>query len=274
MPELPEVETVRRGLEGAVVGATISSVTLRRSNLRTSFPDGFIDILTGRTIVNVARRAKYLLFYLESDLVLLAHLGMTGKFSVIPVLTDEALSPHDHVIFVLNDGRRLIYNDTRRFGLMDICTVSEVQTHKLLAHLGPEPLEDRFTAEYLKKALQKRNGPIKPAIMDQKIVVGVGNIYASEALFLSKISPLRPANGVGREIPLFIASIHEVLGAAIKAGGSTLRDFAHLSGESGYFQHTFQVYGRKGEPCSQCRSPIVAIRQAGRATYYCEKCQK
>jgi formamidopyrimidine-DNA glycosylase len=272
MPELPEVETVRRGLEGALVGATIVETVLRRGNLRTPFPSNFVENLAGCQITSIARRAKYLLFNFDTDVVLIAHLGMTGRFSVVE---DEGgvFLAHDHVVFTLSDGRLLIYNDARRFGLMDICRRSELQTHKLFAHLAPEPLEAEFTVEYLEKALSKRKTPIKPAIMEQKIVVGVGNIYASEALFLSGISPLRPANELGNKIPLLISCIHKVLTDSIAAGGSTISDFAHVSGESGYFQHNFHVYGRGGKPCSKCQSPIIAIRQAGRATFYCKKCQ-
>lgn len=273
MPELPEVETVRRGLERSIVGATVSSVMLRRENLRTPFPGNFAGNITGRKITAISRRAKYLLFYFDSEVVLIAHLGMTGRFSVLKN-EDTQLLAHDHVVFDLADGRSLVYNDARRFGLMDICKRHELENHKLLQHLAPEPLEDGFTAGYLEKSLHKRNTPVKPTLMDQKIVVGVGNIYANEALFLAGISPLRPANKVEKKIPLLISCIRNVLNDAIAAGGSTLRDFASVSGESGYFQHNFHVYGRGGKPCGKCENPIISIRQAGRATYYCPKCQE
>ena len=274
MPELPEVETVKRGLEKTLIGATISEVILRRGNLRTEFPKNFAKSLAGQKITKISRRAKYLLFNFESDVVLIAHLGMTGKFSVIPKNREYKLEKHDHVVFVLNDGRSVVYNDTRRFGLMEICKKSELEKHKLLKDLAPEPLEKDFSEGYLKKALSKRTTPIKPTIMDQKIVVGVGNIYASEALFMAGISPIKPANEIEKKIPLLISCIHDVLNAAIKAGGSTISDFAHVSGDSGYFQHSFHVYGKEGEPCSKCKSPILYIRQSGRATFYCDKCQK
>lgn len=273
MPELPEVETVRRGLESALVGAVIAKVKLHRGNLRTPFPKGFKKTLSGQKITAIKRRAKYLLFYFNSDVVMIAHLGMTGRFSVVAKGAGDDITAHDHVVFDLADGRQIIYNDPRRFGLMDICKRSEVENHKLLVHLAPEPLEDKFTAKYLEKALSKRTTPIKPTIMDQKIVVGVGNIYANEALFMAGISPLKPANEISKKIPLLIKCIHNVLNDAIKAGGSTISDFAHVSGESGYFQHNFHVYGRAGKPCSKCKSPILMIRQAGRATFYCSKCQ-
>ncbi len=274
MPELPEVETVKRGLETALSGAVITKVTLRRANLRSPFSKDFKKLLAGRKIVKILRRAKYLLFYFDNDLVLIAHLGMTGKFSVLSAKDSGKPATHDHVIFELKDGRKVVYNDTRRFGLMELCKKEEVATHKLLKDLAPEPLEEEFSAAYLEKALSKRETPIKPTIMDQKIVVGVGNIYASEALFMAGISPLAPANKISKKIPLLISCIHDVLNAAIKAGGSTISDFAHVSGDSGYFQHSFHVYGRAGKPCTKCKTPILSIRQAGRATFYCEKCQK
>lgn len=273
MPELPEVETVKRGLETALTQAVISGVTLKRSNLRTPFPKDFAKKLSGRKITAIKRRAKYLLFYFDNDLVLIAHLGMTGRFSVHKSDNNE-LSTHDHVVFDFADGRQLIYNDPRRFGLMELCSRHELEQHKLFAHLAPEPLEEKFTPAYLQKSLSKRESPIKPTIMDQKIVVGVGNIYANEALFMAGISPLKPANAISKKIPELISCIHNVLNDAIKAGGSTLKDFAHVSGESGYFQHSFHVYGKGGKACSKCESAIISIRQAGRATFYCPKCQK
>ena len=274
MPELPEVETVRRGLEGALVGASIAEVILHRDNLRIPFPKNFAKSLTGQTITNINRRAKYLLFHFESDVVLIAHLGMTGRFLVVPKSKGNEYETHDHVVFKLKDGRQIIYNDPRRFGLMNICKHADMEKHKLFVHLAPEPLESEFTAKYLQNALSKKTIPIKPAIMDQHCVVGVGNIYANEALFMSGISPLTPANSINKKLPLLISNIHKVLTEAITAGGSTLNDFAHVNGESGYFQHNFHVYGREGKPCTKCQAPIISIRQAGRATFYCEKCQK
>lgn len=273
MPELPEVETVKRGLEAALIGAVIKKTILRRGGLRSPFPPNFAEQLEKRTIKAIKRRAKYLLFYFDNGLVLIAHLGMTGRFSVLPKVPTE-YATHDHVVFILADGRCVIYNDTRRFGVMDLCGQEEIATHKLLAELAPEPLEDGFTPEYLQKALAKKSIPIKVAIMDQKTVVGVGNIYASEALFMTGISPLTPANETLKKIPELIKNIRKVLNASIVSGGSTLKDFAHVSGESGYFQHNFLVYGREGKPCSKCHTPIVSIRQAGRSSFYCAKCQK
>ena len=275
MPELPEVETIKNSLAAAITGATIAKVILRRGNLRASFPPNFAEKLAERKIKTIARRAKYLLFYLDNNEILIAHLGMTGRFSVLPNMPKE-FATHDHVIFLLADERCVIYNDARRFGLMDLSNKSALSSHKLFAHLAPEPLEEDFTTQYLINALKNRSSPIKPAIMDQKIAVGVGNIYANEALFLAGISPLAPANSpeVTSKIPLLISCIQKVLNDAIAAGGSTLRDFVNASGEAGYFQHQFLVYGKKGQACSKCASPIIAIKQAGRASFYCEKCQK
>lgn len=272
MPELPEVETVRRGLETALTGARIEKALLRRADLRTPFPAGFAGKLAGRAIYAITRRAKYVLFHFDNDTVLLAHLGMTGRFSV-EKKAPKTYGAHDHVVFMLEDGRAVIFNDARRFGLMALCKKSELSTHALLSHLGPEPLEKSFSPAYLKAALAKRKGPVKPVLMDQEVVVGVGNIYASEALFLAGISPLTPAMKVAGKAPLLIACIQQVLGDAITSGGSSLRDFLHVSGETGYFQHQFKVYGREGKPCMTCKKPIIAARQAGRSTFYCGGCQ-
>lgn len=311
MPELPEVETVKRGLEATLTDAVIKKVILRRNGLRSEFPHNFAEKLEKRTIIAIKRRAKYLLFYFDNNyischshesgnlnltnkkdtclrrydkigvnknvddngLVLIAHLGMTGRFSVLSKAPQE-FATHDHVVFILEDGRCIIYNDQRRFGMMDLCGKEDLQNHKSLADLAPEPLEEGFTEEYLKKALAKKTIPIKVAIMDQKTVVGVGNIYASEALFMTGISPLTPANETLEKIPALIKNIQKVLNASIKSGGSTLKDFAHVSGESGYFQHNFLVYGKENQPCPKCTTPIKAIRQAGRSSFYCDKCQK
>jgi len=272
MPELPEVETVRRGLEGALKGAVIRKVILRRKNLRIPFPEGMAKRLEGQKIISIDRRAKYLLFYLDGVDVLISHLGMTGRFICHP--TQVAGSGHDHVIIELGDGRTLIYNDARRFGLMTITPKNALKTHPLLAEMGPEPFDKAFSATYLKTELAKRKIPIKVALMDQKLVVGVGNIYASEALFLAKINPQKPANKIPQNtIETLIISIQKTLQNAIDSGGSSLRDFLHVSGEAGYFQHHFNVYGRKGKPCFQCGTPIRGMGLSGRSTFYCPLCQ-
>lgn len=273
MPELPEVETVRTGLEGALKGAVIRKVTLRRKDLRIPFPAGLAKALAGRRIESIARRAKYLLFRFDSDDVLVVHLGMSGRFSV------EAKMPgtfgaHDHVVIELEDGRVAIFNDARRFGLVTLVKEAELETHPLFAHLGPEPFSKDFSAAYLKKALATRKGPIKPVLMDQTLVVGVGNIYASEALFLVGLDPRTPARDAAGKAAALIKAIRQVLGDAIASGGSSLRDFVHITGDTGYFQHKFNVYGYKEKPCHACATPIQSLRQAGRTTFFCPNCQK
>lgn len=273
MPELPEVETVCRGLSASITGATIKNVTLKRADLRIPFPKDFAKQLAGRKIISITRRAKYLLFYFDNDLVMLAHLGMSGRFSVEKALPKQ-FNTHDHVVISLNDGRTLIYHDPRRFGLMTLMKSNETETHELLAHLGPEPFSDSFNAKYLEAQLLRRKGAIKPVLMDQTLVVGVGNIYASEALFLAGINPTASARKAAAKADLMVSTIRNVLSAAIESGGSSLRDFIHVSGEAGYFQHQFNVYGREDEPCYSCHKPLISIQQAGRSTFYCKACQR
>lgn len=273
MPELPEVETVRTGLEGAIVGASIEKVVLRRADLRQPFPEHMPKTLAGRRFERIERRAKYLLFYTDGPDVLIAHLGMTGRFSV-ERKAPKQFEAHDHVVMHLKDGRCMIYNDARRFGVMTLAKADVLDQHPLLAALGPEPLEKAFSAVYLKAQLSARKTPVKVAIMDQALVVGVGNIYASEALFLAGIDPRTPAFEAAPKAAPLVTSIRQVLQAAITSGGSSLRDFVQVSGDSGYFQHHFQVYDRTGEPCMSCGNPIQSIRQGGRSTFFCSSCQK
>jgi len=273
MPELPEVETVRTGLDAALKGSKIAGVTLRRADLRIPFPENMAARLAGKTIESIRRRAKYLLFDLGGGDVLIAHLGMSGRFSVVPKFSKK-LGTHDHVVITLTDGRALIYNDPRRFGLMTIAQSSELTSHPLFAALGPEPLEKEFSTAYLKLELTRRNTAVKVALMDQALVVGVGNIYASEALFLAGIDPNIPAKTVADRAKPIIAVIRKVLTDAIESGGSSLRDFMHVSGESGYFQHRFNVYGREGKPCFSCGEPVRSTRLSGRSTFFCPHCQK
>ncbi|NBX03303.1 MAG: bifunctional DNA-formamidopyrimidine glycosylase/DNA-(apurinic or apyrimidinic site) lyase [Alphaproteobacteria bacterium] len=272
MPELPEVETVRTGLENAIKGATIKSVTLRRKDLRQPFPRGFTAALAGAKILDIRRRAKYLLFELDNTQVVIAHLGMSGRFSVLKK-APKAFETHDHVVWHLADGRVVIYNDARRFGVMTLTEKGDVNAHPLLAALGPEPLENAFSAAYLEQVLLSRKAPIKPTLMDQGLVVGVGNIYASEALFLAGIHPAKPARDAAGSAQKLIRCIQKVLNDAIASGGSSLRDFVQVSGDSGYFQHHFNVYDRTGEPCFSCKTPIQSCRQSGRSTFFCPKCQ-
>jgi formamidopyrimidine-DNA glycosylase len=272
MPELPEVETVRTQLDASITGRIIRSALLRRKDLRIPFPDGFCEAVSGRKIVAVKRRAKYLLLLLDDGQVIIAHLGMTGRFSVVGAIPNQ-YEAHDHAAFFLDDGRVVIFNDARRFGLMELSQHNTLPGHRFFSHLGPEPLEKAFSRHYLKKQLEKRSAPVKPVLMDQRVVVGVGNIYASEALYLCKINPLSPAKLVSEQSSVLVKSIQKVLRAAIESGGSSLRDFVQVSGDSGYFQHAFQVYGRKGKPCFRCETPIAQITQAGRSSFYCPKCQ-
>jgi formamidopyrimidine-DNA glycosylase len=273
MPELPEVETVRRGLDHALSGAVIERVELRREDLRSAFPKHFAKALTGRTIHSVERRAKYLLFRLDSGDVMIGHLGMSGRF-LINLTKPKKFSKHDHLVIKLEDERYLIFNDARRFGLMTITSAKGMEKHPLFAHLGPEPLSKEFSDSYLKRKLEARQSAIKPSLMDQHLVVGIGNIYASEALFRAGISPKRPAADASGQASALRGAIQEVLEAAIESGGSSLRDFMNVGGESGYFQHTFYVYGREGKPCLVCSTPIKRIHQSGRSTFFCPKCQK
>jgi formamidopyrimidine-DNA glycosylase len=273
MPELPEVETVRLGLESQIIGAVIDKVILRRKDLRVPFTKNFARRVQGARIQAIKRRAKYLLFYLSNGEVILSHLGMSGRYVIWPDSLPKA-AKHDHVIMHFADGRFLVYHDPRRFGVMVIRHASELAIDPLLSSLGPEPLEPSFTASVLKEALSKKSAPIKQVLMDPQVVVGVGNIYASEALFLAKIDPRKPAYQVQGESAELVQAIRKVLKAAIASGGSSLRDFLQVSGEEGYFQHAFKVYGRAGKPCVSCAIPLRSIRQAGRSTFFCAVCQK
>jgi formamidopyrimidine-DNA glycosylase len=271
MPELPEVETVARGLRAELMGRRFEEVTLFRRSLRFPLPELMEERLQECRITGIRRRAKYLLIDLDSGETLLVHLGMSGQLMFAdPDAYEQA--KHDHVLFVFDDGRMLRYHDPRRFGIMDVAETAELENHALLAHLGPEPL-DGLTAEYLADALKRRKGPVKPALMDQKLVVGVGNIYACEALFLAGIHPQTPACDVADQAETLVEAIRRVLLAAIDSGGSTLRDYVRSSGESGYFQHQFQVYGRTDAPCFACQTPVMQMKQAGRSTFYCPVCQ-
>lgn len=272
MPELPEVETVCRGLDNALKNKRIEEILLRRNNLRFPLPIDLQHVLIGKSIMAVKRRAKYILFITDSNYLLLAHLGMSGRFKNVSTLPDH-YAAHDHVIIRFSDNTGLIYNDTRRFGMMDILLANQLNTHRLLANLGPEPLDDTFSATYLESQLSSKKAPIKSVLMDQKIVVGVGNIYASEALFLSHIHPLTPASEVAEKSASLVMSVRNVLQQAIVSGGSSLRDFFDTDGKKGYFQHQFLVYGRKGEKCTNCSEIIENIRISGRASFFCPTCQ-
>ncbi len=273
MPELPEVETVCRGLQGRLVGRRIGRVEQRRAGLRLPFPEDFPARLEGRRIEAIRRRAKYLLWEL-GDSVLIVHLGMSGR---LYFTQDHTPGRHDHIIIETDDGTTVVFNDVRRFGLMVLAQPDQVENHALLAGLGPEPLGNRFNADYFSAVLRGRRTPIKAALLDQKIVAGVGNIYACEALFRAGISPRRLAASVaGKRAERLVPAVQAVLRDAIAAGGSSLRDYVQASGELGYFQHDFAVYGREGEKCPgcDCDASVRRISQAGRSTFYCAKRQR
>ena len=280
MPELPEVETVRRGLLPVLEGRTITRATAYRPDLRFPLPKDLGKAVSGRTVIGIERRAKYLLLRLSGDMILLSHLGMSGRYRVYSD-PPPALEKHDHVEFITDQGTTIRYNDPRRFGFIDLFSVTEAETHKLLADLGPEPLSNAFDGPELAKRLGDRRTSIKAALLDQRVVAGVGNIYACEALFRAGISPKRMAKTVkGGRAEKLATSVRNVLNEAIAAGGSSLRDHRQTSGELGYFQHNFAVYGRAGEPCQGCggagdgNGVVKQIVQTGRSTFYCSICQR
>jgi formamidopyrimidine-DNA glycosylase len=276
MPELPEVETVRRGLAMALGGKRLARVEVRRPDLRFPFPERFAQRLQGRRVTGFRRRAKYLLAGLDSGEDWLIHLGMSGRM-LVGQGWPNALDPHDHVVIGAEDGTVVRFNDARRFGVMDLMPAAEMASHKLLAGIGPEPLDDAFDGPALAARLAGKAAPIKAALLDQRVVAGIGNIYASEALFRARLSPLRKAGTVqGERAERLASAIKAVLLEAIDAGGSSLRDHRQTSGELGYFQHRFAVYKKEGKPCPSCRSRagIRRILQSGRSTFYCAKCQR
>ncbi len=341
MPELPEVETVRRGLEPAMSGHRIARLVQRRPDLRFPLPERFADRLTGRRIERLARRAKYLLAHLDGDEILIMHLGMSGRFTVAPSFSapardfssppvgevarsagggnggplsgkppptptpsprggGEKVSPrenligeftydtgtdptHDHVVFEMENGATVTYNDPRRFGFMDLVPADTLDHCKHFAGMGPEPLGNGFNAEYLARRAQGRAADLKAFLLDQRNIAGLGNIYVCEALFRTGLSPNRAAacltykNGRPTErCERLVPTIRQVLEEAIAAGGSTLRDYAHADGSLGYFQHSFKVYGREGEPCTKagCGGTIKRTVQSGRSTFHCGRCQR
>ncbi len=280
MPELPEVETVARGLAAVWEGRVLSRVVCRRPDLRKPLPEAFAERLSGRAIHAVGRRAKYLVVRLDAGLVMLGHLGMSGRM-VITKGRNEPPGRHDHVEFVTDDGTMVTFCDPRRFGLLDLCEAACLDAHPLLAGLGPEPLDDAFTAPVLAERLAGRNTPVKAALLDQSIVAGLGNIYVSESLFRSAILPTRTAGSLKpKEIARLVPAIKDVLREAIAAGGSSLKDHVQPTGELGYFQHSFAVYDREGQACPGCTCDVGRtggvrrIVQAGRSTFYCAKKQR
>jgi len=293
MPELPEVETVRRGLEPAMLGQRFARVEQRRPDLRFPLPDHFIERLTGRTVEALSRRAKYLIADLDDGQALIMHLGMSGRF-VVEAPGTPPVEPgayyneigrhlqHDHVVFHLGSGARVTYNDVRRFGFMDLVARQDLATSKHFAGMGIEPLGNELSGETLAKLFAGKFAPLKAALLDQRLVAGLGNIYVCEALFRAGLHPEAEAGSIatatGRPRPAAHALsqiIRDVLEEAIASGGSTLRDFAHADGSLGYFQHRFRVYDREGEACMTpgCGAMVQRLVQSGRSTFYCEACQ-
>jgi formamidopyrimidine-DNA glycosylase len=271
MPELPEVETTRRGLAPVVCGATVASVIVRNRALRLPVPRNLARLLAGRRIDSLERRAKYLLFR-AGDGTLIVHLGMSGRLWVVAAGT--APEAHDHFDLSLTSGRIVRLRDPRRFGLV-LWHAGDPLQHKLLRDIGPEPLSDALNAGWLYRETRGRSGAIKNALMDSHLVAGVGNIYANEALFRARINPKLPARKVGlARYALLVDKIRETLAEAIEAGGSSLRDYVNSEGEAGYFQNRFSVYGRSGEPCFTCQSAIRSLVLGQRSTFYCPRCQR
>jgi len=281
MPELPEVETVRRGLAPHMEGQKIQRLQLNRQDLRFDFPARFQERIEGSRLLQLSRRAKFLIAGLSTGEALIMHLGMTGRFTVNqgPAAAhyhDPGTRPaHDHVIFQLGNGTQITYNDPRRFGFMELWPLSELADYPRLKHLGPEPLSNRFSAAYLDEAFADKLSPVKSALLDQSIIAGLGNIYVCEALFRSGVSPRRKAaNLIGQRNARLAPAIRQIIAEAIEAGGSSISDFASATGELGYFQHGFAVYDREGQPCSVCGAPIKRIVQSGRSSFFCSSCQR
>ena len=291
MPELPEVETVRRGLAPVMEGARFTKVEVRRGDLRWPLPKDFAKRMTGATVDGLGRRAKYLIADLSTGDVLMMHLGMSGSFHVVKDAKNTRpgdfhhergkIGAHDHIVFHMSNGATVTFNDPRRFGSMKLVPRTKLDREPLLNSLGPEPLGNEFDAAMLARACQAKKTSLKAALLDQRVVAGLGNIYVCEALFRAHLSPKRQASTIAdrkgqpneRAIAL-VDAIKVVLHDAIKAGGSSLRDHRQADGSLGYFQHNFRVYDREAEPCPDCKGTIKRIVQSGRSTFYCPACQK
>jgi formamidopyrimidine-DNA glycosylase len=273
MPELPEIETIRRGLGPLLVGRRVLGVLVRDRRLREPVAARGLLRLRGARVTGIRRRSKYLLLDTDSGLTLLVHLGMTGQLWVAD--RERARRPHEHVVIALDDGRDLRFADARRFGMMHVVRSDRLDLHPRLKGLGPEPLDGSVTGESLFRATRGRRRPVKSFLMDTRSIAGVGNIYACEALHRAGINPQRSVGRIGRPgWDRVVASLREVLTEAIAAGGTTLRDFLNAEGEAGYFAFSLRVYDRKGKPCGRCGRPIRRIVQAGRGTFYCPGCQR
>ncbi len=276
MPELPEVETVCRGLARKLEGRLLGRVEQRRPDLRFPLPADFAGRLTGRRVARLGRRGKYILMHLDGAEALLVHLGMSGRMYIRQKPVPDP-GPHDHVVFETDDGTVVTFQDARRFGFMDLVDEAALDSHPRLKDLGPEPLGNAFNGPLLSARLAGRRTPIKAALLDQRVVAGLGNIYVSEALWRAGISPRRLARNVaGKRAERLAPAIRDVLGDAIAAGGSSLRDYVQADGELGYFQHRFAVYDREGAACATtgCRGRVARIVQSGRSTFFCASCQR
>ena len=283
MPELPEVETVKEGIAPAMAGKVIEKAEVNRPDLRWPFPDNMAARLNGKRVLGLRRRSKYILVDLESGETLLIHLGMSGRMLVSGVTIGEFHHPHPtpakhyHVVFHMEGGARITFNDARRFGAMDLMPTAAQEDHWLIRDIGPEPLSNAFNEAYLIERLKGRNTPIKSALLDQRIVAGLGNIYVCEVLFSAGIHPARKAGKISAaRAASLVPLIRQVLSEAIAAGGSSLRDYRQSDGELGYFQHVFQVYDREGETCvtPDCGKTIRRIVQSGRSSFFCPQCQR
>lgn len=297
MPELPEVETVRRGLQPVMEGALVERVEQRRPDLRFPFPDNFAERLTGRTVTAVSRRAKYLTFHFDSDPILISHLGMSGSFRIEDdrevaapgVFHHERskLAVHDHAVFHLKSASglrsRVVFNDPRRFGFMLFAEAARLAQHPMLAGLGVEPTGNTLDGRLINALFAGKRAPLKAALLDQRLIAGLGNIYVCEALWRAGLSPKRSAGSITSarrqstdRTEMLAQTVREVIADAIAAGGSSLRDYVHADGSLGYFQHRFDVYDREGEPCRRegCKGGVQRIVQSGRSTFYCAACQR
>ena len=283
MPELPEVETVKEGIAPAMTGKVIARAEVNRPDLRWPFPENMAGRLTGQRVTGLRRRSKYILVDLDGGETLLIHLGMSGRMLVSGIKVGEFHHPHpapakhDHVVLHMDDGARITFNDARRFGAMDLMATDQQEDHWLIRDIGPEPLGNSFDEAYLIAKLKGRNTPIKTALLDQRIVAGLGNIYVCEVLYRAGIHPARKAGRISAgRVASLVPLIRQVLSEAIAAGGSSLRDYRQSDGELGYFQHVFQVYDREDEPCltPDCDKKIRRIVQSGRSSFFCPQCQR
>jgi formamidopyrimidine-DNA glycosylase len=283
MPELPEVETVRAGLVPSMQGQVITRAEVNRPDLRWPFPDDMARRLTGSTVTALRRRSKYILADLSTGETLIIHLGMSGRMTVSGDPLGQfhhdhpAPEKHDHVVFHMANGARITFNDPRRFGAMDLAKTDALNDHWLIKPIGPEPLGNGFNEAYLVEAFAAKNTPVKTALLDQRLIAGLGNIYVCEVLFRARINPTRKAKDLSKKrVASLVPIVRDVLNEAIAAGGSSLKDYRQADGELGYFQKAFQAYDRAGQPCQtpKCTGSIARIVQSGRSTFYCPKCQR